>query len=414
MRMSPPLRRAAASLFPVLVALAACSEQPTAPSAPAAPAALARVATKLSVAPTSWSAAGPGVVTLLNSGATGNPSMSYALVGYGSTFSTRTWSFSTIAASAGAITETFDYSGYHAYFQVRVFIQPFIIHNGNKSYLPGAGYGPANCCSSPSGGFHYSASTTFNVVAGDTYGYEFGGSNFDSDSRLLGTFTILYPEEPADATPPDVQSTVTGSLGNNGWYTSDVGVSWTVSDAESAISSTTGCSPSTLDADSNGATYTCSATSEGGSASASVTVKRDATAPTIAFSGNAGTYTVDQTVSIGCAASDAMSGLASSSCPGASGAAYTFGVGTQTLTASAEDNAGNDASASAQFTVQATSGSVCALVNAWVNQKGVANSMCQQLRNGAYGAFRNHVSAQSGKTVSAEHAAILIALSKNL
>jgi len=53
-------------------------------------------------------------------------------------------------------------------------------------------------------------------------------------------------------------------------------------------------------------------------------------------------------------------------------------------------------------------------VQRWVSQRGVANAMCQQLRNGAYGAFRNHVAAQRNKTVSAAHADILIALSNAL
>jgi len=410
MRFSPPFPRVAAALVPLLVVVAACSEHSVSPVEPAA---LARVVPARSVAPTTWSAGGPGTVTLNNDGSTTNPSMSYELSGP-VVWSSQTWSFSTTAATTGAVTEHYDYSGFHAWFAVQVFIHPFVVHNAVKTYLPGSAYGPANCCSSPSGGFDYTGSTTFNVTAGDTYGYEFGGSNGDSDWRLLGDFTIVYPPKPLDSTPPVVLSSVTGTLGNNGWYTSDVGISWTETDDQSPISTTTGCGPSTLGTDSNGSTYTCSATSAGGSASASVTVKRDATAPVIAFAGNAGTYTVDQSVSITCAASDAMSGLASSTCPGASGAAYTFGVGTQTLAASAEDNAGNTAAASTQFTVQVTSGSVCALVNRWVSQKGVANSMCMQLQNAAYGAFRNHVSAQSGKTVSPANAAILIALSQSL
>ena len=41
--------------------------------------------------------------------------------------------------------------------------------------------------------------------------------------------------------------------GNNGWYRSNVGVSWSVSDAESTISSKTGCTPSTLSTDTLGA-----------------------------------------------------------------------------------------------------------------------------------------------------------------
>lgn len=227
-----------------------------------------------------------------------------------------------------------------------------------------------------------------------------------------------FPLDPtrwkADDSPPSIVPTITGAVGSNAWYTSDVAVSWSVADAESDVTNTQGCGATSVTQDTDGVTFTCSATSAGGSASEFVTIKRDATAPVIAFSGNAGTYTVDQQVNISCAATDAMSGVASSSCPGASGAAYTFGVGAQSLSASAEDNAGNTNAASTQFTVQVTSGSLCALVSQWVSQKGVANSMCQQLKNGAYGAFRNHVSAQAGKSVSAAHAAILIALSQNL
>jgi len=229
------------------------------------------------------------------------------------------------------------------------------------------------------------------------------GINDGSDPSPLG-----------DDTPPVITASVAGTLGDNGWYTSDVNVTWTVTDGESAISSTTDCGATTLSTDSNGTTYTCSATSPGGTASSSVTVIRDATAPDISFSGNVGTYTVDQTVSISCSATDAMSGIASSSCPGAAGAAYTFGVGSTTLNASATDNAGNASAASTSFTVNVSSGSLCALVRAWVTQAGVANSMCKQLANGAYGAFRNHVKSQSGKFVPADKAAILISLSNSL
>jgi hypothetical protein len=39
------------------------------------------------------------------------------------------------------------------------------------------------------------------VQAGDTYGFEFGGRNYDSDSTLLGTFTILPTEVDVDIKP---------------------------------------------------------------------------------------------------------------------------------------------------------------------------------------------------------------------
>lgn len=483
MRLSPPFLRVASTLVPLLIVAAACSErQPTAP--PIASSIIPiRVAPALSISPTTWAATGPGTVTLVSDGSASDPSMKYALYG-SAVFSTQTWSFSTIASTTGAITVNWDYSGFHAFYQVIAFIHPFVIHNSSKSYLSGANYGPANCCSAPSNGFNYTGSTTFNVTAGDSYGFEIGGRNYDSNSQLTGTLTVTYP----DNTPPVIAPTVTGTLGANGWYTSNVGVSWSVTDPESAVSSTTGCGASTLSTDSNGVTYTCSATSAGGTASQSVTVKRDAsppsvtptvsgtlglggwytsnvsvswavsaglsgvastsgctatststdnagttysctatngaglsttksvtakrdaTKPVIGYTGNAGSYTVDQTVAITCSASDAMSGLASTTCANVNGDAYTFALGTNTFSASAQDNAGNTNSATTQFTVQVTAASLCALATRWESKAGVAHAMCKQLTEGEGDDFTELVRAQSGKSISAANANILITL----
>lgn len=217
----------------------------------------------------------------------------------------------------------------------------------------------------------------------------------------------------------DIQPTVTanaptGTQATNGWFTTPVGVSWTISAAGPSGLTPTGCDATTLSTDNAGVTYTCSVASGAGlTASAQQTVKLDQTPPVVTFTGST-SYTVDQTVNITCSASDAMSGLFSNTCTNTVGDAYTFGLGAHTLSASATDKASNVGTGSATFTVSVTSGSLCALVERWVDQAGVANSMCQQLTNGAYGAFRNHVSAQSGKTVTAAHANILIALSNSL
>ena len=96
----------------------------------------------------------------------------------------------------------------------------------------------------------------------------------------LGTFAIFA----ADPTPPEIVPHTDGKLGNNGWYTSDVTVTWSVADAQSPSSITTaGCDPTTITTDTSGTTLTCAATSDGGTASRSVTVKRDSTPPTINF-----------------------------------------------------------------------------------------------------------------------------------
>ena len=236
--------------------------------------------------------------------------------------------------------------------------------------------------------------------------------------RVAASFTLTNDAvrfTPAgDNTPPSVTSSVTGTLGSNGWYTSDVAVDWTVTDNESEISASSGCDDFSVTSDQQSVTYSCTATSGGGESSESVTVKRDATDPAVGFTGNAGGYTVDQTVNISCDASDATSGLSFSACSDLTGDAYTFGLGTTSFEAYATDNAGNDAVATGSFTVSVTPASLCNLVRRWVSQKGVANSLCQRLTNGQYDAFRSSVRAQSGKQIPADKASILIDLSNGL
>ena len=85
-----------------------------------------------------------------------------------------------------------------------------------------------------------------------------------------------------DTTPPIISPQIAGTLGNNGWYRSNVSVSWNVTDPESGIASSSGCTPTTLTADTAGMTLTCSATNGVGlSTSTSVTVKIDKTPPLI-------------------------------------------------------------------------------------------------------------------------------------
>jgi hypothetical protein len=93
--------------------------------------------------------------------------------------------------------------------------------------------------------------------------------------------SYLYASFITDDTAPDIEPSVSGTLGDGGWYTSDVSVSWTVTDAESEVTSTTGCDATTVTADTTGVTFTCEATSAGGTSSRSVTIKRDTAAPAV-------------------------------------------------------------------------------------------------------------------------------------
>jgi len=277
-------------------------------------------------------------------------------------------------------------------------------------------------------------------VTQDTNGISFTCTATSAGGTASQTVTVKR-----DATAPVITPTVVGTLGLGGWYTSDVNVSWTTADANSGVATTSAsCAATTTALDNAGTTYSCTATNGAGlSATQSVIAKRDATKPLIGYTGNLGAYTVDQTVAITCAASDAMSGLASTTCANVSGPAYAYIIGANSYSATAKDVAGNLNSASTSFTVSVTPASLCALVRRFVTKDGIAKSLCEQLVNGNddkpeagddHGHdgrsdgkseekkptqsdlkdFREHVKAQAGKAMSVANANLLIALSKYL
>ena len=163
-----------------------------------------------------------------------------------------------------------------------------------------------------------------------------------------------------DPTPPTVTPTVTGTMGANGWYTSNVSVSWATADAQSGVASSTGCDSQVVSADTTGVTFTCTATNNAGVSSdpVSVTVKRDATKPAVSFT--IASIAAEATSAAGAAvsfapadATDATSGVNGAvSCTQSSGA--VFPLGHSTVTCSATDNAGNTASADLAITVADT------------------------------------------------------------
>ncbi|HEX2028904.1 MAG TPA: PxKF domain-containing protein [Nitriliruptorales bacterium] len=144
-----------------------------------------------------------------------------------------------------------------------------------------------------------------------------------------------------DSTAPTVASSITGTLGQNGWYTSDVTLAWSVSEPESPDSlSKTGCVGTSITADQQATTYSCSASSLGGSAGpVAVTIKRDATAPTVACGSPAPAFSLGEGgASVSASVSDATSGPVSAS---VSTAADTATVGPKSVSLTGSDNAGN-------------------------------------------------------------------------
>jgi hypothetical protein len=200
--------------------------------------------------------------------------------------------------------------------------------------------------------------TTFNVavsgmsVGGTVIVFIDSGKVFDKAGHpnLPSTSTdnsVTYTAPIPDSTPPVISPTVTGTLGTNEWYTSDVNLSWTVVDNESSISSQVGCDAQSVTTDTTGVTFICAATSTGGSASQSVIIKRDATTPTVSVTGvdEGGSYPSDPT--LGCQTTDETSGIASEAVPFIT----DNGGGSFTATCTNTDNAGNTASASVTYSV---------------------------------------------------------------
>jgi hypothetical protein len=157
-----------------------------------------------------------------------------------------------------------------------------------------------------------------------------------------------------------------------------------------------------------------------GTASFNVTVS-DTIAPTVNYSGNALSYSVDQHVDIRCSATDGGSGIASTTCTDVAGPAYAFALGLNEYSATAIDRSGNTGSAQTSFTVSNSATRLQALVTRFSSKPDVTIGLNAKLsaaakapnanaRAGQLGAFENQVRAQTGKALSADHAAILLRL----
>ncbi|HWI18223.1 MAG TPA: hypothetical protein VNT81_10780, partial [Vicinamibacterales bacterium] len=151
----------------------------------------------------------------------------------------------------------------------------------------------------------------------------------------------------------------------------------------------------------------------------------DDDAPVVTYTGNAGTYTVDQTVNIICSATDAGSGIASTTCANITGPAHTFAVGVNTRTATATDNAGNAASATVSFTVTVPPSAVGNVITQFFDspaEAAKANHTLNQAtsapnanaRAAHLNKLKKDIEKEIGKTLTAAEAATLISLLNNL
>jgi hypothetical protein len=242
----------------------------------------------------------------------------------------------------------------------------------------------------------------------------------NGDSPLISPFHMSFA---LDTTPPVITPSVAGTLGLNGWYTSNVFVSFTVADAESVVSSTVGCDATTISADTIGTTSSCQATSDGGTSSESVTIRRDATAPSLTVSdlsaiatSPAGALISSYSVS----ASDALDPSPTVACLPV--APHIFPIGDSSVACTASDQAGNARNASFTVHVDGAAQQLANLLSLVTGigsgQSLVAKVLAAQEALAAHdtasacnslGALINQAGAQSGKSLAAAQADAIIA-----
>jgi hypothetical protein len=158
---------------------------------------------------------------------------------------------------------------------------------------------------------------------------------------LAAALVLGVQASSATAAPPVISVSLTGTSGDNGWYRSDVTVTWLINLQGETIISVTGCANVTLSDQPSNPAQSCAVTTTGGSASvATAPIKIDKGPPTILPQGlsrpadSNGWYNHGITGNFG--GTDAVSGIAS-----CSSATYTGPDGSGVNTSgTCRDNAG--------------------------------------------------------------------------
>jgi sugar lactone lactonase YvrE len=170
----------------------------------------------------------------------------------------------------------------------------------------------------------------------------------DSDNNRV---RLVVGTGVGSAPPPVVTPIVRGTPGLNGWYTGNVSVSWSVTDAYAPITSKSGCGVTPITADTAGQVLTCTAAS-GGTTTASITIQREATPPTVSANvspqPNAAGWNVTTPVTVSFTARS-LSGIPANGC---TPPIRVFSNGAnQAENGSCTDTAGNQSSAAATLNV---------------------------------------------------------------
>lgn len=195
--------------------------------------------------------------------------------------------------------------------------------------------------------------TSAQTISTETAGTAVNGS-CTNDAGLTTNATPLTVK--LDKTGPTATLVASGTLGSNGWFTSDVSVHASGTDTISGPVTCTGDQFLTID--SVGTSFSGSCTNNAGltTNATALTVKRDATQPTLTPVVSPSPVILNGTATASPGAADSTSGIASASCA----TPVTNVVGSQTASCTATDNAGNTNTATATYAVSyAPAGANC-------------------------------------------------------
>jgi hypothetical protein len=203
----------------------------------------------------------------------------------------------------------------------------------------------------------YGAPSSVHFAGPGTVHYEVSDnpSGIARDGRIrIGAKTIAIRQEgDGDPTPPVITPIITGTQ-VNGWYTSDITLSFEVSDPDSEIVSLSyNCTQTlTLTSDFLYAAPQCEATSHGGTASVTVPLRRDTTPPTVWFAQPRPTiYPYGEIVNVSYACYESLSPITSCVGPTMWSPIDTWTRGPHSVTVTATDEAGNTATRTIDYFV---------------------------------------------------------------
>ena len=261
-----------------------------------------------------------------------------------------------------------------------------------------------------------------------------------SEVKVYGT--------PLDKTAPVTTAKAQPAFpeGANGWYTSNVTLTLTAEDKGDGVELTeyrvnggewTAYTEPVILSEEGKLTVEYRSVDKAGNVEAakSLEAKIDRTAPVVQTSG-AASYTIDQTVTMTCSATDVISGVYGTPCakPLLQAKAYTLLSGQNKVTVTAEDMAGLKTTVTHTFTVKATFDSLKTVTTSFLQATGakgwdsVAKSLNSQLdkakaaviqgktaaAKGIMADYMGQVKDQTGKFITIEQANILIRWAQTL